>query len=136
MKIEMFEKVGEVIVTELRPASENNAIASIEAGRKAELARTEAEQAEQKKRKKVQRILAIVAEEINKKAESGSTWLRFDWHEKTSSKVSWIDWYLHSDLLTPILKEAGYSVTDYWYSTSWRNTSGKIGFLQIGWFNK
>ena len=136
MKIEVFEKVGEVIVTELRSASENNAIASIEAERKAELARIEAEQAKQKKRKEAQRILAIIAEEINKKAENGSTWLRFNWHEKTSSKVSCTDWYLYSDLLTPILREAGYSVTEYWYSNSWRYTSGKIGFLQIGWYNK
>ena len=82
MKIEMFEKVGEITIAELRPASLNNSIATAEAERKAEIARIEAERKEREEKEQAVKVLTLLVEEINKTAETGATMLALDWTEK------------------------------------------------------
>lgn len=135
MKIEMFEKVGEITIAELRPASENNAIATIEAERKAEIARLEAERKEREEKAKTMQVLAIIVDEINKAAESGAKMVSFNWTEKHPKDcgVDWHDWLNLSKHFKPILESAGYEVTAHWYSDSWTRRSGKIGYANIYW---
>lgn len=127
MKIEMFEKVGEITIAELRPASENNMIASVEAERK-----------EREEKEKTMRVLAVIVEEINKAAETGSMSLGFEWTEKRPSAhgVSWSEWLHLSKHFLPILESAGYTSTVHWYSDSWTRRSGKVGYAYIYWHKK
>ena len=137
MKIEMFEKIGEITIAELRPASENNMIASVEAARKAELARIEAERKEREEKEKTMKVLAVIVEEINKAAETGAKVLSFNWTERRpkDNGVTWNDWLACSKHFKPILESAGYEISVHWYSDSWTRRSGKVGYAHI-WWNK
>lgn len=135
MKIEMFEKVGEITIAELRPASLNNSIATAEAERKAEIARIEAERKEREEKEQAVKVLTLLVEEINKTAETGATMLALDWTEKrpASHGIRWNDWLHLSKYFKPILESAGYTFCVHWYSDSWTRRSGKIGYAYIYW---
>ena len=135
MEIGIFEKVGEITVTCLRPAEENNAIASVEAARKAEIARIKKEQEEREAAAKATELLAIIVEQINIAAEKGEFSVSFDWTEKVpaSKNVQWKDWEKYSDRFIPILEQMGYKCYTRWYSKSWRTRSGRIGYGSIYW---
>lgn len=135
MEIGIFEKVGEITVTCLRSAEENNAIASVEAARKAEIARIEKEREEQKAVEKTAELLAIIVEQINIAAEKGAFSVNFDWTEQvpTSNSVQWKDWEKYSNRFIPVLEKMGYKCYTHLYSQSWRYQSGRICYVSIHW---
>ena len=68
MKVEMFEKIGELEIVNLRPASENKAIAEKVQAKKAE------EERLRREKEKMDILLEIIPkmiEKINKSAENG-----------------------------------------------------------------
>lgn len=134
--IELFQKVGEMTVAELRPASMNRSIAQAEKEKQEEEARIQKEREEAEKQVKATAILAKLIEAINCKAEQGGMCLSIDWTESNDSKqtISSHDWLmLHADYIDPILTSAGYKVSTHWYSDSWTRRSGKIGYVYIYW---
>ena len=134
--IEVFQKVGEMTITELRPASMNRSIAQEEKSRKEEEERIRKEREKAEKQEKATVLLAKLIEAINNKAEQGAMTLSIDWNESNDKKqiISSHDWLmLHADFIDPILTGAGYHVTTHWYSESWTRRSGKIGYVYIYW---
>ena len=135
MKVEILEKVGEITITCLRSAEENNVIASVEAARKAEIARIEKEREEQEAMVKTAELLATLVEQINVAADKGAFCVDFDWTEgvPTSKNVQWKEWEKYSDKFIPVLEQMGYKCYTHWYSKSWRTRSGRIGYASIHW---
>ena len=147
MKIEMFEKVGEIEIVSLRPACENNMIAKAEQERqeeekrrKEEEERIRKEEEERKNEILAKEIIVKLAKAINAKAEKGNTCLYLEWHDGEKydrDKLTDISWYKFIDTFKytrPMLESAGYEVEDpHQYSAGWRNRSGKIGFIYIHW---
>ena len=135
MKIEMFEKIGEINVVELRPASENRAIANAELARKAEEERIRKEQEEREKARIANEVLAKLVKAINDKSEIGGQYLHLEWRSLTKSYgISFSEYCTAFDYIKPILESAGYDVRDiYFYSDSWTYRSGKLGYAYIWW---
>ena len=136
MKFEMYEKVGEVVVAELRPASTNNAIATAEAARIAEIERAEKEAKEAQEKAASAVVLAHIVEAINRSAEKGRCSVRFEWTKSSpkSNGITDTEWSLYSKHFKPVLEAAGYTVDiPHWYSQSWVTRSGKIGYVAIRW---
>lgn len=123
MKIEMFEKIGEIEIVELRSAVENKAIAEIENARKAE----------EKKKEKDRRtkiVLNFITKEINRCAEKGYT----DIEIRLNSQEE-LDFALSvENEIKNILTSFGYRVNDiHEYSQSWKKKSGTYGYWMIYW---
>ena len=154
MKIEMFEKVGEIEIVSLRPACENKMIAEAEWKRLVEEKRRKEEEERIRKEKErireeeeerknailAKEIIVKLAKAINAKAERGSTWLDLEWNDNKKydcdnyTDISWYDFINTFKYTRPMLESAGYEVKDvYQYSTSWRRRSGKIGHVSISW---
>lgn len=152
MKIEMFEKVGEIVIAELRSASENKEIALIEKARQEEEERKRKEEEERKKeearlaeelkqkeeQEKAKSTLLLIIEAINATAEKGETVLSLDWHGGKDAETKYgFSIYQYNTCLKyfkSVLESAGYTVDEiYWYSTSWRYKSGRIGYAFINW---
>ena len=134
--IEMFEKVGEITIAELRPASMNHAIAKAEQERIAEIIRIEKEEAERKRQARASKVLANVVEAINNKSENGEEHLEIMWRTDKDDVygVSASDWKAVGDIIAEILTNYGYSVHDpHWYTSGWTTRSGKIGYVDIYW---
>ena len=134
--IEMFEKVGEITIAELRPASMNHAIAKAEQERLAEIRRIEAEEAERKRQARASKVLTKVVEAINNKSENGKEHLELAWRTDSNNAhgISASDWKAVGDIVSEILTSYGYEVRDpYWYTSSWTARSGKIGYVYIYW---
>ena len=137
MKIEMFEKVGEINVIALRSASENKAIAEAERMRREEEERKRREAEERENARIAKEVLAKLVAAINEKAEDGGTTLSIEWAEGRSMEpfgVSWSDYGKAIKHIQPILEAAGYQVDDrYSYSDSWTRRSGKWVYVHIHW---
>lgn len=136
MKIEMFEKIGEVTIAELKPASENKKIANEIFKQKQEELRIIKEKEEKEKQRIGMKILAHLTEEINKIANDGRTSFEINWTIKnpTNKEINWRDWMKASDdYVIPILESAGYCIRTHWYSDSWTRRSGKIGYIYVSW---
>lgn len=134
--VELYEKVGEITIAELRPASMNHAIAKAEQERQAEIKRIEAEEAERKRQARASKVLAKVVEAINNKSDNGVEHLEIMWRTDRDDVygVSASDWKAVGDIITEILTNYGYSVHDpHWYTSSWTTRSGKIGYVDIYW---
>ena len=147
MKIEMFEKVGEIEIVSLRPACENKMIAEAEQKRKEEEKRRKEEEERIRKEEEARRNAALakevivkLAKSINKAAEKGSTCLYLEWHDGEKydyfnyTDISWNDFINTFEYTLPMLESAGYKVNDlHLYSEGWRRRSGKIGYTHIYW---
>ena len=135
MKVEILEKVGEITVTQLRPAEENRVIADTEAKRKAELARIEEERRESEAKKRAVELLPIICEAINKKAEKGDTSLTLEWSKGQPKHygINWTDWLECSKYILPIFEQLGYKHYEHCYSDGWVKRSGKNGFITFFW---
>lgn len=123
MKIEMFEKVGEIEIVELRSAAENKAIAEIENARKVEEAKKE-------KDRRTKIVLNFITKEINKSAEKGYTdiEIRFNSQEELDFSLS------VENEIKDILTSFGYRVNDiHEYSQSCKTRSGTYGYWMIYW---
>ena len=134
--VEIYQKVEEFTITELRPASMNKAIAQAEQERLAEIARIRKEEEERKLREQSFVVLTKIADAINAKAEQGKEHLELAWH--TSGKdpfgVSASDWKTVGSRVAEMLKSHGYTVSEpHWYTSSWVSRSGKIGYVYIYW---
>ena len=136
MKVEILEKVGEITITQLRPAEENRVIADTEAKRKAELARIEKERRENEAKKRaVEILLPTICEIINKEAEKGNSNLYLEWSKKQPKPygISWRDWSECSEYILPIFEQLGYRYYKHCYSDSWVKNSGKNGYITFYW---
>jgi hypothetical protein len=135
MKLEILEKVGEIILIELRSAEENKEIATIEQEKQKEQALIKKAEQEQKNKNRAVRILTVLADVINKKAECGNTYLALSWAKGMASPygISAEDWENCGELVGEMLALLGYSCTVHWYSSAWRKKSGKIGWLNISY---
>ena len=135
--VELYEKVGEITIAELRPASINRSIAQSENDRKKEEERIRKEREEAEKRQRASVILAKLIEAINEQADLGKFGLHLNWTTSNYDEllISDSDWLKcdHAANVDPILEAAGYHVNTYWYSDSWTRRSGKIGYLHISW---
>lgn len=134
--IEMFEKVGEITIAELRPASMNHAIAKAEQERLAEIRRIEAEEAERKRQERAGKVLTKVIEAINDTSENGREYLEIMWRTDRDDLygVSTSDWKAVGDIISKVLTSYGYKVNEpHWYTSGWTTRSGKIGYVDIYW---
>ena len=134
--IEMFEKVGEITIAELRPASLNHSIAKAEQERLAEIRHIEAEEAERKRQTRASKVLTKVVEAINNKSENGGEHLEIMWRtdKDDAYDVSASDWKEVGDIVSKILTSYGYEVNEpHWYTSGWTTRSGKIGYVYIFW---
>lgn len=134
--IEMYEKVGEITIAELRPASANRSIAKAEQERQAEIRRIEAEEAERKRQIRANGVLAKIVDAINSRADAGKEHLELMWRTDKADPygISSSDWRAVGDIITEILSNCGYSISDpHWYTSSWVTRSGKIGYVNIYW---
>ena len=133
--IEVYQKVEEITIAELRHASMNRSIAQAEKARQEEEERLRREVEERRKREKSFEVLAKVANAINATAEKGCEHLEILWtYDENPWGVSDSDWKDVGDMVTDILKSHGYSVHEpHWYTSSWRSRSGKIGYVDIYW---
>lgn len=139
MKIEMFEKVGEINVIELRSASENRAIADAERARKAEEERIRREEEERENARIAGEVLAKLVTAINNESETGGQHLHLEWRKGSMEPygISWSEYGRAFKHIKPILESAGYRVDDrYSYSDSWTRKSGKWGYAYIWWNEK
>ena len=137
--IELFQKVGEMTITELRPASMNRSIAQAENARIAEEERLKKEAYDRETQEIAVGVLAKVAEAINTRAEAGGEHLEVLWTTNDASQdygISYKDWIRCESVLREILKAHGYSVHDtHKYTPSWVTRSGKIAYVDIYWCN-
>lgn len=137
MKIEMFEKVGEINVIALRSAEENRVVAEAERMRREEEERKLREAEERENARIANEVLAKLVNAINAKAEDGGTILSLEWAEGRTMEpfgINWSDYGKAIKHLKPILEAAGYQVDDrYSYSDSWTRRSGKWGYTHIHW---
>jgi 2-oxoglutarate dehydrogenase complex dehydrogenase (E1) component-like enzyme len=131
MKIEIFEKTGEVTIVQMRTAEENNAIALT--------AITQEKMARMEKERKIQesfsKVLQTLAQKINKAAEDGHHYFYLDW-SKSSPKPHNIDWETIkglSEKLVSIFKIMGYNITVHEYCPQWAEKSGRLGYISISW---
>lgn len=147
MKIEMFEKVGEIEIISLRPACENKMIAEAEQKRKETERKRKAEEEERRKEEEARKnailakaVIVELTKAINKEAENGGTRLYLGWHNRAKydtdnyTNITWNDFINTFEYTRPLLESAGYKVGDiYQHSDSWRRRSGKIGYIHISW---
>lgn len=136
MKLEMFEKVGEINIIALRSAVENKAIAEVEQARKAEEERIRKEAEERESARIANDVLMKLINAINARAEKGGTNLYLQWNEDAPAPfgVSWSDYNRTIKHILPILEAAGYEVSNlHVYSEGWRRRSGKLGYTYIFW---
>jgi hypothetical protein len=137
MKIEMFEKVGEINVIALRSAAENKSIAEVERARKAEEERIRKEAEERENARIANDVLMKLVNAINAEAEKGGEHLRIEWKESDTMEPFGIGWYDYGRAIKhilPILEAAGYRVDErHVYSDSWTRRSGKWGYAYIWW---
>ena len=138
MKVEMLEKIGEIEIVNLRPASENRAIAEVEKAKRAEEERIRKEKEEEQLRKDAQIVLIKIIDLINKEAEKGSNSMSIDFYH-TSAKdkygFTFKEYQKTFELIKPVLESAGYKLDEpYEYSRSWQNKSGKDGHCYIYWY--
>ena len=135
--VELYEKIGEITIAELRPASMNRNIAQLEINRKNEEERLRKEREEAEKRQKASVILAKLIEAINEQADLGKLSFDLNWTTSNYDKllISDSEWLScdHATNIDPILESAGYRISTYWYSDSWTRRSGKVGYLHISW---
>lgn len=137
-KVEFFEKIGEVTIAELRPASMNRSIARAEQERQAEAERIRKEEAERKRQAKAVEVLSNLVEAINECAEAGGEHLELLWTTDlmvgNPHGISSADWKEVGDILSEILGSYGYEVHEpHWYTPSWVTRSGKVGYVNIYW---
>lgn len=133
MKIEMYEKVGEIIVANLRTAEENKKIAAETRALKAEEERRREEERKQKEQKRAEELLPIIIEKINTSALLGNNTLTFEWSEDVKSEISFNDWNIFCKYHKDYFVELGYKFYTHEYSKNWRERSGKIGNATIYW---
>ena len=135
MKLEILEKVGEVILVELRSAEDNHEIATIEQEKQKEQALIRKAEEERKNKIRAVEILTTLAEVINKKAECGHTHINLSWHRDNPPPhgISVKDWKNCGECVKEMLALLGYSCEVYWYTTAWQKKSGKIGWADIRW---
>lgn len=133
MKIEMYEKVGEIIVANLRTAEENKQIAAETRALKAEEVRRREEERKQKEQKRAEELLPIIIEKINTSALLGNNTLTFKWGEDVKSEISFNDWNIFCKYHEDYFVKLGYKFCTHEYSKSWRERSGKIGYATIYW---
>ena len=135
--IEVFQKVGEMTISELRPASMNRSIAQAENARIAEEERRKKEAYDRETQEIAIKVLAKVAEAINTKAEAGGEHLEILWATNDANRdcgIAYKDWIRCESVLHEILEAHGYSVHDtYKYTSSWTTRSGKIAYVDIYW---
>jgi hypothetical protein len=135
MKLEILEKVGEVILVELRSAEDNHEIATLEQEKQKEQALVRKAEQERKNKVRAVEILTTLAEVINSEAERGHTNISLSWHRDNPSPhgISVKDWENCGECVKGMLALLGYSCEVYWYSTAWQKKSGKIGWVTIRW---
>lgn len=136
--IELFQKVGEMTITELRPASMNRSIAQAENARIAEEERLKKEAYDRETQEIAVGVLAKVAEAINTRAEAGGEHLEILWTTDLLNKkdcgIDYTNWIRCESVLREILETHGYSVHDtHKYTPSWVTRSGKIAYVDIYW---
>ena len=136
--IELFQKVGEMTITELRPASMNRSIAQAENARIAEEERLKKEAYDRETQEIAVGVLAKVAEAINTKAEAGGEHLEVLWTTDISNKrdcgIDYTSWNRCESILREILEAHGYDVhATHRYTPSWVTRSGKIAYVDIYW---
>lgn len=133
MKVEMYEKVGEIIVAELRTAEENKEIAKkVNALREEERKRKEEEE-RQKDLKRLEEILPVIIEEINTSASLGGNTANFEWRKDVKTKITFYEWNIFCKYYKDYFMGLGYKFYTHEYSESWRKQSGKIGYASIYW---
>lgn len=132
MKLEIFEKIGEMNITQVRTAEENNAIASAEKARLAELAELKKQQ---ELKEKAPIIIQSLMEKINQTAEKGGNSLTLEWTEKIPRfhGITWQEWSALGEKIIPSFEKLGYHIYIHWYSPAWRTKTGKIGYTYISW---
>lgn len=136
MKVEMFEKVGEIEIVELRSAAENKAIAEIEKARKAEEERLRKEKEEREKDELAVKVATWIAEEINKKAENGEDYLEILFEVADKHPYGFYECLTVEKRIKEIFASLGYDVRDiYEYSQSWKTRSGRWGYWTFHWSN-
>ena len=134
MKVEMFEKVGEIEIVELRSAVENKAIAEIERARKAEEERLRKEKEEREKDELAVKVATWIAEEINKKAENGEDSLEILFEIADKHPYGFYECLAVEKRIKEIFTSLGYDVRDiYEYSQSWKTRSGRWGYWSFHW---
>lgn len=136
MKVEMFEKVGEIDIVTLRSAHENRMIAEAERARKAEEERIRKEAEEQENARIAKEVLVKLIDAINTEAEKGHQYLHIEWRADNLEPfgVRWSEYGKAIKYILPILESAGYKVNElYEYSESWTRKSGKWGYTYIWW---
>lgn len=138
MKIEMFEKVGEINVIALRSAHENKMIADAERARKAEEERIRKEAEERENARIANEVLVKLVNAINAEADKGGQHLHIEWREEGGSMepfgIGWSEYGKAIKYILPILESAGYRVDErHVYSDSWTRRSGKWGYAYIWW---
>lgn len=133
MKIEMYEKVGEIVIAELRTAEENKEIAKKVNELKAEEERKREEERKQREQKRAEELLPIIVEKINNTALSGENCIEFTWFDNTKTEITCYDWKIFRKNYQKYFEGLGYKIYDHYYSDSWRKKSGKIGYGVIYW---
>lgn len=137
MTINILEKVGEITITELRSAKENNFIAIKEQERLAELDRLEEERKERERQEQIARFLPKLTDEINKAAEKGKIHIELLWKVGAANPCG-IEFRVLEKVfesVKTIFENLGYSISLHSYSQSWVTRSGKLGYLDIWWYN-
>jgi hypothetical protein len=135
MQIEIYEKVGEVSVLELRSAEENRAIATAEMERRQEVARLTEEKKRHEATVKCAELIPTIMGVINQAAEDGETTLPLLWTKDhpTQLGLNFNEWSECEEMLASAFEKLGYKFFISQYSTSWAKRSGKIGWGSIRW---
>lgn len=131
MKIEMFEKVGEIEIVELRSAAENKAIAEIEMARKAEEERLRKEAEERKNDEIAVNIATYLVKEINEEAEKGHT--HCTRYALLNSPIYQNKLSVVKDRLSKIFSPLGYTFSIYEYSDGYQKKINQWGYISISW---
>lgn len=131
MKIEMFEKVGEIEIVELRSAAENKAIAEIEMARKAEEERLRKEAEERKNDEIAVNIATHLVKEINEEAEKGHT--QCTRYALLNSPIYQNKLRVVENRLNKIFDPLGYRIFIHEYSNSYQKKINEWGYITIFW---
>ena len=137
MKVEMYEKIGEINIVTLRSAEENQQIARETNKRKDEEERMRKEKEEKENRLIANKVLLNLINAINTSAEEGKTFLEIVWNKDTNTtphSITFEEYKRGEKYFKPVLESAGYKVNSmHVYSKNYTKQSGKQGYVFIFW---
>lgn len=135
MEFKVITKTEEIAVIGFKTAKENRSIATTVREEKDKQIEKQRIERDAKEKKALEELYQNIMKAINKESEEGRYTLHIQWRESYKPfDISISVWELKEKEIKTFFGNLGYRVDDvYIYSDSWRNRSGKVGYVTISW---